>query len=537
MRWRELGAETRRALDLRPGEVRGAQVSAPPGSRLVFAWGVLRAAPGVGRARLSLRAGGRVVYSGEAPAKPRGAQWQKASVSVGDVSGLRLEFIAEHLEGAGPAEVGAEPWIALAEPRLYAPGQGNAAPRRLIWISVDALRADHLGLYGYGRRTSPHLDARGSRLAVFDEALAPASWTLPSLASQFSARYPSAHGAVQPTLKRDPRHASVFDVLAGAGFTVLGVTANGFVSRHFQTADGFDLLAFRDARADEVTRLALAALDEWPGGDLAIFVHYMDPHADYDPPPPFERFDPGYHGRIDGSNFENEARSPRDREHVVALYDGEIAYADAWIEELFRGLEARGVLAGATVVVSADHGEEFQEHGGWTHGHTLHSELLRVPLLIGVPGRPPRRVPDLVSLIDVAPTILEAFGLPAPASFEGRSLMPLLAGRPLDPRPALAETERGPRTDHRVAVRDGPFHFLLSARWEGGRPLAVDAALYDRRGDPGELRPLPGGAKAESLQRFALAWLEGARSRGTQAAPAEMPEELARELKALGYIQ
>jgi arylsulfatase A-like enzyme len=501
----------------------------------VFAWGALRSAPGVGRAGLIVRAGGRTVYSAEIAAQGRGP-WQRASVELGAAGPSRLELRAEHLGPRGPD--GGEAWIAVAEPRLYVPeAEDRRRPRRLVWISIDTVRADHLGLYGYSRTTSPNLDRRASRLAVFEEALAPASWTLPSIASQFTARHASGHGAVLPTLKRDTRHAGVFELLARSGFTVLGVTANGFLSRHFNLADGFDTLVGRsEARADAVTRSALDVLDEWPGGDLALFVHYMDPHTDYDPPPPFDRFDPDYRGPADGTSFKRLARTPRDREHVVALYDGEIAFVDAQLEELLRELEARGVLGGALLVVSSDHGEEFQDHGDWVHGHGVHSELLRVPLLVGVPGAAPRRIPDLVSLIDVAPTILDAFGLPAPSSFEGRSLLPLVKGRPLGPRPALAETERGPRTDHRVALRDGPYHYVVSLRWEGRRPTVLGEALYDRRTDPGERRPLTPGERLDHLRRYTLLALERARADVAQPASAELSEELRQELKALGYI-
>jgi arylsulfatase A-like enzyme len=520
---------------LRPGEGRSALVDAPPGSRLVFAWGALRSAPGVGRARLSVRAGGGTLYSAEAAAKPRGS-WQRASIELGAAGPLRLELRAEHLDGAAASGVAAEePWIAVAEPRLYVPDAARSGrARRLVWISLDTVRADHLGLYGYTRATSPHLDRRAARLAVFEEALAPASWTLPSLASQFTSRYPSGHGAVLPTLKRDPRFPGVFELLAGSGFTVVGVTANGFLSRHFNLAEGFDvLIGHSEARADELTRLALGALDEWPGGELALFVHYMDPH-NY--APPAEDVDTERSGRAAGTRSA-QAGAARDLGRVVARYDSEIAFVDGQLEELLRSLAARGALQGALLVVSADHGEEFQDHGDWAHGHTVHSELLRVPLLIGVPGQPARRVPDLVSLIDVAPTILDCFGLPAPAPFEGRSLLPLLRGQPLPARPVLAETERGPRTDHRVALRDGPYHYMLSARWEGARASVLAEALYDRRSDPGELHPLLAGERIARLRRHTLLALEQARAQAARQASADMPDELRQQLKALGYIQ
>src|SRR5262249_7639832 len=158
------------------------------------------------------------------------------------------------------------------------------------------------------------------------------------------------------------------------------------------------------------------------GGDVALFVHYMDPHFSYDPPAPFDsEFATGYRGRIDGKNF-REAQTPAEVEHVKALYDGELRFTDAQIDALLQDLRTRGVLDAAVGAYTADHGEEFKDHGAWGHADTLYEELLHVPFALRVPGTAPRRLQDKVCLVDLAPTLLDLFGLPAPDSFQGRSL-------------------------------------------------------------------------------------------------------------------
>ena len=176
----------------------------------------------------------------------------------------RLEFRAEHVRRNGepfPSEPGSLPWIALGSPRLDVPTA--ARPRRvLIWVSQDTVRADHLSALGYGRSTSPELEALAAGWTVFERARAPASWTLPSVLSQFMARYPSFHGGGQAQRARDldAGQLSVFEALAHEGFTVLGVTANEFISHRFHSASGFDTV-WQDTKqgADTTNQLALQA--------------------------------------------------------------------------------------------------------------------------------------------------------------------------------------------------------------------------------------------------------------------------------------
>ncbi len=539
-----MGDEQKPAVLLAPGERRSVAVSAPGGSRLRFSLGTLKGAPPRGKLRVEVWAAGRSVHTIEIPSR-RDAAWRSYSVPLGEPAPGRLEFRTERFDAKGervPAasDVRSPRWIALGAPRVAAP-LPPAERKVLIWISVDTLRADHLGLYGYARATSESLDRFARGAAVFENATATASWTLPSLASQFTSRYPGQHGGVLQRLRRNPRHATVFEALAENGFTVLGVSANHFVSPKFEMAAGFDTLWSTEGNAAEVTRLALHALQQWDGGHLALFVHYMDPHAYYDPPAPFDSlFTGGYTGAINGRNFEAVKRNvdPAGLRHVQSLYDGEIAFTDRNIGELLEALAARGLLRPAVVAFSADHGEEFLEHGGWTHSRTVYQEMLHVPFALRVPGIGPARIESAVSLVDLAPTLLDALGVPAPASFLGRSLMPLLRGGRLPEASLISETERNLEGVHRLALRRGRFKYILTTnRDRAVLPPLLAEELFDLDADPRELHAIQSAADRERLRREAIAYLVQARAEAGEAVAARLSKEDLERLRALGYVQ
>jgi arylsulfatase A-like enzyme len=532
--------EARPGVTLALDEPRVCRIEAGAGSWLHFAL-LAQGRPRLGLLELRVLANRRPLLRRRFELQRRMRSWPIALPL--DVPGeVELSFEVRLVEARGAAAPvpppDRPPRVALGSPRVYAP-KPSAARRVLIWLSQDSLRADHLGAYGYRRATSPVFDRLAETGVLFENAMAPASWTLPSMTSQFTSRYPSYHGGTIVGRVRDQRHPTLFEALADAGFTVLGVSGNRFVSQEFGTASGFDALWFAKAGADALNRLALEALDEWRGGDLALLVHYRDPHFPYEPPPPHDRFDPDYAGPANGRNFESFGPAQAaEVAHVRALYDAEIAANDAQIGVLLAALRERGLLEDALLIYSSDHGEEFLEHGGWTHSRTLYQELLHVPLLLRLPEGRARRVRDPVSLLDVAPTVLDAFGLPAPPSFQGRSLLPLARGASREARPIFAETEHGLDKRHRVAVRDGPLKYLLVLPPSPAPPVVVAEQLFDLAADPGEQRPLPPSPAHARLRGEALAFLARARAEGgfgTDAAPLEA--DTLRQLRALGYVE
>jgi arylsulfatase A-like enzyme len=536
--------ETRPTLRLRPGESRSSRGTQERGSRLMFAVGLPEEAPDFGYLSFQVLASGREVFKSRFPLA-RSNHWWRRSAALDLEGPTVLEFRSE-LQLGPEAEAGAPgaelaPWVLLASPRVYPPKQAGP-DKTLIWISQDTLRADHLSAYGYNRPTSPELTRLAHEWTLFTNGVASASWTLPSLAAQMTSRHPSFHGAVLHAFGTHPRDTTVFEALSAHGFTVLGITGNAFVSGSYGLTRGFDSLRYTSGRADEVAELAERALDEWGGGDLALFVHFMDPHDPFTPPESFEnRFARPYAGLLDGKNFDAfdpQTATPQDRAHVVGLYDAEIAYTDQQIGALLAKLSARGLLAGAVIGYTADHGEELLDHGSWHHGGTLYEEVLHVPFAVRVPGAAPRRVTQPVSLLDFGPTILSALGVDRPASFQGRSLLPLVHGGSVPAEPIYSETELTADRSHVVSVREGNFKYVLHVPRDHKAELRVlKEELFDLASDPGERSSRPPSDEAERLRRLALAYLSGARREAAQSSPVTLDAVTMERLRALGYVR
>lgn len=324
----------------------------------------------------------------------------------------------------------------------------DPAPLNVVFIGLDTVRSDHLGCYGYGRNTSPAIDRLASDGTLFEYALSHSPWTLPSFASAFTSLYPTQHGAGFLESSMGRRFPTLATVLADNGYATGAIVNTAALNPVFGIDRGFahyDVTPITAGRvADGTTRAALEWIDARGEDPFFVFVHYYDPHLPFTPPAPYDNmFDPEYAGPL-GKSFDPEflindradgftrmnAFPDRDKEHIVALYDGEIAFADKAIGDLLDGLDSRGLGENSIVVFMSDHGEEFFDHGGFAHGHTLYEELLRVPLILRLPGRIPAgaRVPGIVRLIDIMPTLLSLLGIEIDAGLEGRDLGPLLGG-------------------------------------------------------------------------------------------------------------
>jgi arylsulfatase A-like enzyme len=335
---------------------------------------------------------------------------------------------------------------------------GEPEPLNVVFIGLDTVRSDHLGCYGYERETSPAIDQLASEGTLFEYAVSHSPWTLPSFASAFTSLYPTQHGAgfLESAMGIDfPTLGSVF---ADHGYMTGAIINTAALNPAFGIDRGFvhyDVVPATHGRVAGGTTVAvLDWIDRQGDAPFFVFAHYYDPHLPFSPPAPFDTlFDPGYIGEI-GNSFDPEflptdrmngfekmnALSGRDKEHIMALYDGEIAFADRAIGDLVKGLGERGLMENTLIVFMSDHGEEFFDHGGFAHGHTLYEELLRVPLIFRLPGRIPagKRIPGVVRLIDLMPTILNLAGIEIDAHMEGRDLCPLFQGE---------ETAGPPRQD------------------------------------------------------------------------------------------
>jgi arylsulfatase A-like enzyme len=410
------------------------------------------------------------------------------------------------------------------------------------------LRRDHLSLYGYPRRTSPGLEAFAREAVVFEDAVSTSSWTLPAHASLLTSTVPSVHGATSSNVGLSPEWPGLPRLLKDAGYFTQAMTTHVYLSKEYGFGEGFDRHRyFPEARAEEVTDQAVRFLESRGDSDYFLFLHYYDPHWHYDPPAPYDRaFDPKYRGETTGiwwefKELEADSIDPADLHHIQALYDGEILYTDRQIERLVQEMKRLGLFDKALVIVTSDHGEEFLDHGQWEHQKTLYEELLRIPLIMKFPRGAAigsRRVPGQVSLVDVAPTVLDFAGVPAPATFEGRSLLDAARGRARagESAEAWAETEHTLDGSRKVAVRRGDSDTKVIFTVKGDD---VGIELFDLARDPRETTALDAGGSRDALESRLAEYLAeaDARRRGKTLPPVQLaPEDLER-LRSLGYVK
>ncbi|MFN2399274.1 MAG: sulfatase [Gemmatimonadaceae bacterium] len=340
------------------------------------------------------------------------------------------------------------------------PAALSGAPN-VLFIILDTVRALNLSVYGYARATSPNLDRLAQRGVVFDRAMATASWTMPSHASMFTGRWPYELVVGRKEQLLPLKVPTIAEVLRDHGYYTAGFVANPRVSRISGLAAGmihhedfdhsfgmflqssalvrkvaskkwfrrltgyYQPLVRKNAR--EINEDFLAWLPSAEKRPFFAFINYMDAHAPYLPPPPFDTlFHRGVRGRRPPLGEElNVARQPADFVDIeVAAYDGSIAYLDNQLGRLFAELDRRGVLQNTLIIISADHGEELGERGEFGHGHSQRLEILHVPLIIVPPGgaRTMPRVSQPVSLRSVPSTVLEVTGVRTNVRFPGRSL-------------------------------------------------------------------------------------------------------------------
>jgi len=308
-------------------------------------------------------------------------------------------------------------------------GTPTAPVRRVVVVGLDTTRQDHFGVHGHPLETTPELDAVAARSAVFDRAWAPAPRTRPSFRSSTTGR--GALEAVGAT--------NIGEVFRERGFATAGFAANVHLSPRFGFHDGFDEWHLDPvAKAGDQVDHALRWLEENQERDAYLFLHLMDPHLFYNAPEPFrERFVvepapaiPELFTRWQVYSWADQGRlTPGARAYIEALYDGELAYTSHELKRLFEGLAALG--GNDLVVVHTDHGEEFWDHGGFEHNHTLYEELVHAALWVRPPGgiEGGLRIDEPAILADIAPTLYDYVGFADTPPSDGRSLRPLIEGR------------------------------------------------------------------------------------------------------------
>jgi arylsulfatase A-like enzyme len=434
----------------------------------------------------------------------------------------------------------------------------------VLFIVVDTLRADHLPDYGYDRDTMGALAAFTKEATRFERCYAPSSWTLPSTASIVTGLLPARHGALHGNEDRSDRIPESVPTLPAllhdGGWSTGAISLNPYVSRATGFDRGYD--AFLDVKGDprgypDISKLIASGRQLIAKAPRPFFLYLqpMNTHGPYKVPPTARATLLGHapnrafqYTDLQEGRLPMRARAlahPEIRQSLVDQYDTAVRYSMDSLAGLLQGLREQGLYDDMLIVVTADHGEELLDHGGFAHGYSLYNEMVHVPLYIKLPGQ--RRggaIRRPVGLIDLMPTVLKAVGVPVPKDLDGVSLLPLLkgkltgkseAGRPRDFVLEISSVGEHPRCDARGLIR-WPFKLIRTRDDYQGKKNALE--LFDLRSDPHETLNL-GREQADRLAELESAMDHELQvARANAAAPStEEPAKLDRKtLEALGYL-
>jgi len=437
----------------------------------------------------------------------------------------------------------------------------------ILLIIVDTLRADHLSCYGYDAIKTPSIDGLAADGILYRHTFSQASWTRPSIASIMTGLYPSTHQTMHKQNVLPDEVTTLAEALAGYGYATVGMPNNEniFPIRNFQqgfqvydvlrpdffffaTESAFHLTFYEQLRlirerflfqskevqhyyqdAVVVGRHASRWLDALAGQDrFFLFIHYMEPH------------DPYFRHPYDGTAYarvNNPHPSPAMAATYRKTYDGEITYLDRNLGELLRSLKERGLYDDMLIVFTADHGEEFHEHGGWWHGTTLYEEQIHVPLIIKLPKNrlAGTEEDELVRSIDISPTILHTAGAPMPGRMQGHDILPDSTGT-VHGQDYVYSEEVLEQNDLQ-SVRGRQWKLILAN--EGNPRGLKPTELYDLPADPHEMKNLAASERdrASFLHKEADSTRTAALKVAATAREKEMGEVERERLKALGYVQ
>lgn len=327
----------------------------------------------------------------------------------------------------------------------------------VILITINSLRADHVGCLGYHRNTTPNFDTFAQEGLLFTNAFASSGWMMPVHASLLTSLYPKDHGVTHISTSLSEQFYTLAEILRDEGYYGAGFSCNPRLGGEHGFGQGFDLyddysvdimlesMALNgqeqlDINTSRTNDIINAVATRWLRNNTQrpffLFVHYYDNHWDYLPPPPYDRmYDPAYAGDVTGREIAREPLfsnppSDKDVQHIIALYDGEVKQTDKDMGFLLGYIKDNGLMKHSIVIVAGDHGEQFYEHGHTSH-HGIYDELIHIPLAISLPDPCvlPAHSDALVSQLDILPTILDYLFISLPEQCQGKSLMPVIVGQ------------------------------------------------------------------------------------------------------------
>ena len=436
----------------------------------------------------------------------------------------------------------------------------------VILISVDTLRADHLGCYGYERKTSPYVDALAADGVTFMNTYASSPWTLPSHVSLLTSLHGAHHQVSYENDSMDPAMLTLADILRANQFYCAALTGGGFVSAKYGFSKGFNSYSdeggvLRQDSAEHLFHAAKRWLEREKDKGFFLFLHTFQPHNPYACPNPYKSMFLEEDARwrhldlmsyLGGMPGIFKQLSEKERQNVIGLYDGEIRYTDEkFIGPLIALLKDIGLYDRTMIIFTSDHGEEFFEHHGWGHGHSLYDESLKVPLIIKFPKSrfKGQRIPDIISLVDIFPTVLDEMGIDySGLNTDGQSLLPIITGKEKGDRMFLADVAAhvlASRIPQKISMNRGREKLILNRKFlpedlkffVSPPPSLNPVELYDLALDPGERQNIADEKSQlanQIIQRINQIY-EVAQKKKTRKI--EMDKELRKQLKALGYIR
>ncbi len=444
-------------------------------------------------------------------------------------------------------------------------GKGPQDRPNVILISIDTLRADHVGCYGYEVPTTPHLDRLAAEGARFSRALSNSPWTLPSHITMLTGQEVGVHNVRYSKNALADEALTVTEVLKENGYATFGIGSAPYLKKMYGYDQGFDVyddelaqVSYKESHesvtARKVVDKALGHIKQHRRENWFVFMHVWDVHYDYIPPAPYNKkfVDPNYKGNFRMKKWEKNKKfrvgmDPDDFKYVISQYDGEIAWTDSQLGRLFQTLKEWGLYENTAIIVTSDHGEEFLDHGQKGHGHTLFDELIRVPLILKAPAIPAGMVVDCpVGLVDLFPTIAQWSKAPhVPYKGPGRSLLDMIF-RPNEcnaDRPLFAETKMS-NLDKLHAYKRG-YEMMLEVggyKYHHRVTEPLRELMFNIAEDPREENDLRGSRPNEltALQKKMREYSrDNARQRRKKrmAKRTKLDRKTHDQLKELGYIQ
>lgn len=498
----------------------------------------------------------------EASTVSRPNQWLHQELDLSRWSGLPVRLTLKTLPRGSRREgqLAQQLIAAWGHPVLRGGRRRDDRPN-LILISIDCLRADHVGVYGYEKQTTPNIDRLADDSVVFERAASTSSWTLPTHMSMLTGLRPSFHGVVSRYDRLSNAVPYLPQTLSEYGYETKGVAAWVFVSQTYGFHRGYnDYRVLKMPKAEQVIDEALDLVRSARSHNQFLFIHLLDPHMDYLPPqeyigkfgePPTD-----ISGLLKMVYWGKPPGDPGQIKALVNLYDGEVAYVDQQLGRLFDTLKDMGLYDSSLIILTADHGEAFYEHGLWQHGESLYEEVIHIPMIVKWPnGSPSGRENGLVSQSSIFATVLEAAGIapvtaPSAPSLglhevdektEGAvSVVSELTWAPLGRRGSWPP----PGTAMMISLREGSLKYIATLAEASGDksdfPEYLKEELYDLGADPGERRDLSQDRpeKLDSFRQALLAYfLEVEASSFQSERDVHIDENMRRMLESLGYTR